>query len=305
MSSLNQYVFELRASLGHLDAETRQEIVEEVRSHLEDKARCLQLSGLSKEESMSKAIEDFGDAGEIGNQLRQVHEQGTWGEALLAAGATLVFALLAEGHHLLLAFGVRVGGLYALGAMGAMFLGLSAYPWRRNFPRWSYPWLGYTLLWTLYASGVRTLGPYVWPTTLLLLGLLALSSRGFGPLIALARAIWRDWTLGSLALFPATMLLSWLFFDGTPFAREVPFIVGIGLLCASASAAFVLARSLVARVTSLAMATLASMIIVFLATKAEWFEPALGWLAVVIAVALACVFSPAAIVAVKSRVASR
>ncbi len=139
----------------------------------------------------------------------------------------------------------------------------------------------------------------------LLGGLAGLSSVGFGPLAALARSIWRDWTLGSFVLFPATMLLSWLFFDETPFARGVPFIVGIGLLCALASAAFILARSSAARVTSLAIATLVSMTTVLLATRAEWFEPTLGWLAVVIATALAYVFSPAAIVAVKSRVASR
>ncbi len=65
MSSLNQYVFELQASLAHLHAETRQEIVREVRGHLEDKARCLQLRGLPKGDSMSKAIEQFGSAEEI------------------------------------------------------------------------------------------------------------------------------------------------------------------------------------------------------------------------------------------------
>lgn len=306
MSSLNQYVFELQASLAHLHAETRQEIVREVRGHLEDEARCLQLRGLPKGDSMSKAIEHFGSAEEIGGEMRRVYERGTWGEALLAAGATLLFTLLAEGHHILwLAFGVRIGSLYTLAAMALIFLGVSAYAWRRAFPRWTCPWLGYALLWTLYFSGERTVGPYVWPAALLLLGLLALSSVGFGPLAALARSIWRDWTLGSFVLFPATMLLSWLFFDETPFARGVPFIVGIGLLCALASAAFILARSSAARVTSLAIATLVSMTTVFLATRAEWFEPALGWLAVVIATALAYVFSPAAIVAVKSRVASR
>lgn len=57
--------------------------------------------------------------------------------------------------------------------------------------------------------------------------------------------------------------------------------------------------------TSLAMATLVSLSVVFLVTRAEWFEPALGWLAAVIALTLAWVFSPAAIVAVKSRITSR
>jgi uncharacterized membrane protein len=48
MSNLNQYMAELQASLGHLDAEMRQEIVEEVASHLKDQAYHFQRSGLSR-----------------------------------------------------------------------------------------------------------------------------------------------------------------------------------------------------------------------------------------------------------------
>ncbi len=55
--------------------------------------------------------------------MRRVYERGTRGEALLAAGATLLFTLLAEGHHILwLAFGVRIGSLYTLAAMALIFL---------------------------------------------------------------------------------------------------------------------------------------------------------------------------------------
>jgi hypothetical protein len=255
MSNLSRYLAELEASLGHLNEKRRSEIIEEVRGHLEDRAHHFQLGGLPKEEAMSKAIENFGGAEEVGGEMRKVYKRGTWGEALLAAGATLLFTLLAESYRILwLAFRVRMGSLYALGAMGPVFLGVSAYAWRRDFPRWSYPWLGYALLWTLYASGERTLGPYVWPVALLLLGLLALSSRGFGPLITLARAIWRDWTLGSLALFPVTMFLSLLFLDEVYPSVEAPLYIGAGMVAALASIVFIKAQSSRARLGVLLMA---------------------------------------------------
>ena len=71
MSSLSQYLAELEATLGHLDAATRREIIEEVTSHLKDQAHHFQRSGLSSEESMSKAIRYFGRAMDIGHKIRK------------------------------------------------------------------------------------------------------------------------------------------------------------------------------------------------------------------------------------------
>ncbi|MFQ6057365.1 MAG: permease prefix domain 1-containing protein [Anaerolineae bacterium] len=305
MSSLSQYLAELEATLGHMDAATRREIIEEVAGHLKDQAHHFQWSGLSEEESMEKAMEALGDPAELGRELRQVHGGATRRDALLAAlppalfgmSITVFFLLVVPLGRLVIGGPTRVR--YGLGiSTGGMVVGIgvlllamlilvagSLVAAAQRLPVWGYTWTGAAVMSILCALvAVADDSPYlVSPAVdvliliaLLLLGLLALSSRGFGPLVALARAIWRDWTLGSLALFPATMLLSWLFFDGTPFAREVPFMVGIGLLCASASAAFVLARSSAVRVTSLAMATFISLSVVFLATRAEWFEPAWG-----------------------------
>ena len=299
LMGVDQYLDDIRAYLS-LDGASQAKILEEIRAHLEDSARALQLTGLSEEESEAQAMKRFGDVKEVGERLRQVHGRGSWDEALLAAGATLLFALLAEGHHILwLIFRVRVGSLYTLAASGLAFGGVSAYAWRRDLPRWCYPWLGYALLWVLFSCGERTLGRYVAPSVLLLSVLLVLSSKGFGPLARLARAIWRDWTLGSFVLFPATMFLSWLFFDGTSPAQEVPFVVGIGSLCGGASAAFVLARSSVARAISLAQAVVLSLGAAFVATSAQWLQPAVGRLAVVMTVTLGCVLSPVAVVGVK------
>ena len=89
MSSLSRYLAELEATLGHLDAEAKREIIEEVRGHLKDQAHHLQQSGLSGEESMSKAIRSFGRAVEIGRKMGEVHPpRRGFG---LSAAAVIVF----------------------------------------------------------------------------------------------------------------------------------------------------------------------------------------------------------------------
>jgi hypothetical protein len=90
MSRLDDYLNEIGNQL-QLGAEAREDILLEVRSHLEDSTRTLQLGGLSREESEAKAVERFGDAKEIGEELRQAHGRGTRKEGLLAALPPLLF----------------------------------------------------------------------------------------------------------------------------------------------------------------------------------------------------------------------
>jgi len=71
------YLTTMEAALGPLDEGQRREIVAEISGHLEDKARWLMLRGLTKEASMEKAIETFGDPAEVGRELKQVHGGAT------------------------------------------------------------------------------------------------------------------------------------------------------------------------------------------------------------------------------------
>jgi hypothetical protein len=102
MGNLNQYLVELEASLDHLDAATRREIVEEVAGHLKDQAHYFQLSGLSEEESMSKATRCFGRAVDIGRKIGEVHPPrrgfGLSATAIivLLQGSTILMLLLAS-----------------------------------------------------------------------------------------------------------------------------------------------------------------------------------------------------------------
>jgi len=109
MGNLNQYLVELEASLDHLDAATRREIVEEVAGHLKDQAHYFQLSGLSEEESMSKATRCFGRAVDIGRKIGEVHPpRRGFG---LSAAAVIV---LLQGSLLLavLLLGLGIGPLH-------------------------------------------------------------------------------------------------------------------------------------------------------------------------------------------------
>jgi hypothetical protein len=101
MSNLSQYLAELEATLGNLNAATRREIIEEVATHLEDQAHHFREGGLSEEESMSKAIRSFGRAVEIGRKMGEVHPPrrgfGISAAAILVflQGSTILVLLLA------------------------------------------------------------------------------------------------------------------------------------------------------------------------------------------------------------------
>ncbi len=84
MSSLKSYLAKVEACLGDLPPNTRQAVMEELRDHLEDRAAALRAAGLGKETSMSEAIERFGEAGEVGAALRDVHGRMSWGKVGLA-----------------------------------------------------------------------------------------------------------------------------------------------------------------------------------------------------------------------------
>lgn len=255
MSILNQYVFELQASLGHLDAETRQEIVGEVRGHLEDKARCLQLHGLPKEDSMSRAIEEFGQAQEVGLELRQVHGRGTWGEALLAALPHLLFVLATEMSGLWAYYlmpGQRLPGKTFDLAFIVLYLAVTAYAWWRRWPRWSTPWVGYTMV-VFYFLIIITL-----PGSLH-------TAAFFAWLIGCAVVFFwladRNWGTACLAAFSwVPMFWSLLALDEVHPRVEGPLMVAAGVVAVLAVIAFVRGRRPWERVGVLLAANLAIVI---------------------------------------------
>lgn len=234
MATLNGYLTEVQAALASLDNPTQRAIIEELRGHLEDSARALQLGGLSKKESEAKAMERFGDVKHIGNQLRQVHGRGTWGEALLAALPHLLFVLAAEMNGLgayYLMPGQRLPGRAFDLAFVVLCLAMTAFAWWRRWPRWSAPWLGYALVVPFLFLTTAVTGP---------LATVAFFAWLIGCAVVFFWLADRDWTTACLTAFSwVPMLWSLLTMDEVHPRVEGPLMVAAGVVAALAVIAFV------------------------------------------------------------------
>jgi hypothetical protein len=169
-SLIADYVERLRHELQASPEET-EEVLREVRSHLELAAGDVDREGGDEAARLHRALERFGAAARIGRELRQVHGRATWGEA----GLTV----------LPLAF---FGGL-ALVPQGAAWIaplilgGATALGWRARWPLWWWAWVG----WLPLAIPSATQDP-LW-------GLLAC-------LVILLLVLRRDWLEATLAIYP-------------------------------------------------------------------------------------------------------
>ena len=205
MPSLNSYLAELQACLGGLPPFVQQDVIEELRGHLEDRVHSLQLRGISKEASMSEATEHFGEAKEIGAALRDVHGQSSWAETLAGMVPFLVFGLGMIIYEILprrLVVGPLALWCYvALYVIGVIGLGIG---WVKGFPRWSYPYAGLVLFIKGWWGDRDNLSGWLFiglASTLLfwlMVGIVLLATRSLRPLGQFFKRIWRDWTLLSL-----------------------------------------------------------------------------------------------------------
>ena len=95
--------------------------------------------------------------------------------------------------------------------------------WRKGFPRWSFPYLGWLLVIVLFALGVsgRNAPPWwlSWGPLLGALLLAVLLGRSLAPLRTLWRSLLQDWTQVSLALFGLLEFIVLACFDEMPGPR--------------------------------------------------------------------------------------
>jgi len=220
------YLTTMEAALGPLDEARRREIVAEISSHLDDKARQLMLRGLTKEASMEKAMEAFGDPAEVGRELKQVHGGTTKRDALLAAlppvllGLSIGISLLLRAPLSQLVIGGPTRVHYSPGIItGAMMVGIGAMALAalilviggvvavaRRLPLWGHTWVGTTVMVIVFALMVAADDlPYlVFPVIdmLIMLALMLLLAA------ALGAVGWRGPLLGGLAGLSTTMILS-------------------------------------------------------------------------------------------------
>jgi hypothetical protein len=269
MAALNDYLTEVQAALSGLDNPVQPAIIEELRGHLEDRTHSLQLQGISREVSMREAIERFGEAGEIGAALRDVHGPGSWGEALAAMLPFLAIGLLmALDPYRSQSASIVVTYAAVLIGLGVPLIGLGV-GWVKGFPRWSYPYGGFVLAvaslllannldpWILnrydvWVNVFRRLpgladvvfylmfGRYnMWVLFLAMAAMALLLSRLWRPLRPLHRGAWHDWTrlsFGFYGVMPLVFVLA--FYDVSPTPRA-PYLVASTVILAAGAVAYV------------------------------------------------------------------
>ena len=111
--------------------------------------------------------------------------------------------------------------------------------WILNFPRWSYPYVGHTLVFSLYMTNVATPGFLfgreiwgwrAWIPLLVIAGIALIITRSLHPILKLFTNIWNDWTLLTFGLFGFMPLLVLIAFDEMDRLYSLYFMILITLL---------------------------------------------------------------------------
>ena len=201
----------------HLDPAEKDEIIQELEAHLEDKAAELETQGVDPETAMARAVEEMGAPNAVARGMYEVHSPGVWRDVLLS---TIPHFLLAA------FFALHLWSHYFLVSLLLVAIAFVTWRnWRAGSPsKWSYSWMGYSLAapalsWLL---SLITLGYGAW--TLLTTGRLPFNMALFFLLIGyvpfsmwimanvIFKMVKRDWLLASLTALPFPFLTSWILF---------------------------------------------------------------------------------------------
>ena len=200
----------------HLEPGKRDEILDELKTHIEDRAEELVQNGRSSEDALRDAVKLLGPSRSLGEGYYAVHSRGPWHHTALAV---LPHVLLAVTY----AYHLWTNPVW-VGAMLVVALATSVVGWRKGRPSWAYPWLGYSLAapivsWGLAMSAVGYGAWGVLTTGALPLGVpiyIACFVYIFISLWVVIRFVSKvarpDWVMASLAILPIPFLAYWFFF---------------------------------------------------------------------------------------------
>lgn len=90
--TIDAVLSQIQAELN-LSSETEQDLLEEIRTHLEDAVANAKAKGLSSQQAMQEVAARFG-VEEVGQQLQEVHQPWESADAILACMLPVVFALI-------------------------------------------------------------------------------------------------------------------------------------------------------------------------------------------------------------------
>ncbi len=204
--------------------------------------------------------------------------------------------------------------IYLRGALFSVSLVLPAIGfgvgWIKDFPRWSFPYIGLVLLLSLYMENVATPGLRIfhydifgrelwgwraWIPFLVMTGIALLITRSLRPLSKLFTNVWEDWTRLTFGMFGFMPLLIGIGFDEVDRLYSLPFMVALTFLMVGTALTYLRSARQWQRVLALLIGIILIMTIVTVAPTVYWLEN--GWVNVqgtvmMATVVVAVMFSP-------------
>ena len=212
-SQLELYLERLRSTL-QLDPDENDDVVRELRSHVDDRLTELRRTGLSEEEAQRVLLRRLDRPQTLARQFQQAYHQASWHDALTAAAAFLLVGALYATH--------LWSRPEAVIAVASVIVTVTLFGLWQGRPPWFYPWAGLALTllsfcgylaFVLLERAFQMMGDGGLET-LPVLGLagaalyfpLALAILGSCILVASRR----DWLDASLMLSPTAPVVVWL-----------------------------------------------------------------------------------------------
>jgi hypothetical protein len=159
--------------------------------------------------------------------------------------------------------------------------------WLRGFPRWVYPYVGFSILVSLYLMnagtpgimlfGIPIFGRELWGIRaclpgLLMAGIVLALTRSPRSLLVFFENGWKDWTCFSFALFGIMPLVNFIAFDEIADAYKLPFQIGLVVIMVLAAAAYLRSTSATGRVLSLVAGFSLCVLVDSIAPTLYWLE---------------------------------
>jgi hypothetical protein len=211
------YYLQSLARKLHLDPAKKDEIIQELEAHLEDKAAELETQGVDRDTAMARAVAEMGAPNAVARGMYEVHSPGVWRDVLLSTIPHFLLAAL---------FALHLWSHYFLvSLLLSAIVFVTWRNWRAGSPsKWSYSWMGYSLAapalswllslitlgygaWTLVTTGQL---PFNVVLFFLLIGYVPFSMWIMANVIF--KMVQRDWLLASLTALPFPFLTSWVLF---------------------------------------------------------------------------------------------
>jgi hypothetical protein len=182
-----------------LDPEVKDDLLRELRGHIDDRISDLRESGMSESEAREIASDLLGSPQIIAQQIYEVYSQGSWRQTIFAILPHFLTAALFALHWWTNPIWLPI--------ILFMVIGTVIYGWCHGKPAWLFSWLGFLLI-PVVVAGVMLIylpGDLAWLATIVYVPLAVFV------LIAVAKQILKiDWLFVSLMLLPVPIVIGWL-----------------------------------------------------------------------------------------------